>query len=273
METLQRLDEASPDQCRLTLKPKTIPEDAWRVPLRLLKYKTLESTNTTAYQLGERGSPEWTVVVADTQTKGRGRNKNKWESVKGGLWFSILLKPRISSAKLSILQFLAANATRQALEDETRLKIQLKWPNDLVTNRGKLGGILVESKTTVDKVAFAVIGIGINVNQRQDALPKGAVSLLRETRTRYERLRLLRAVVHATASRLNDLDNPSSIMKEWWHNCIHRPFLVQITGQNETVSGITRSIDEEGALVLETDDHNVRRISEGTLRLLDDQSG
>jgi len=116
--------------------------------LKILHYDRLESTNTTAYRLAEESAPEWTIVVADVQTKGRGRGRNKWESPKGGLWFSIVLKPKVSSPRLPLLQFLAAIATRQALENETGLSVRLKWPNDIVLRNAKLGGILVEFKTS-----------------------------------------------------------------------------------------------------------------------------
>src|SRR5207302_5502770 len=99
------------------------------------------------YQVAQQGAPEWTTVVADMQTKGRGRGRNKWKSLKGGLWFSIILRPKVSGPRLPLLQFLAAVVTRTALEDATGLEVKLKWPNDLVLGNFKLGGILIESKT------------------------------------------------------------------------------------------------------------------------------
>lgn len=229
----------------------------------------MQSTNTTAYALGEKGSQEWTVVVADVQTKGKGRSGKRWESPKGGLWFSILLRPDISSARVPMLQFLTANATRQALEEETEVHVQLKWPNDLVLESGKLGGILIESKTLRDRVSFAVIGIGLNINQRKAQLPIGATSLLLSTGIRFDQRRLLRRITDQIMSRYDDIDEPSSIIEEWWQNCIHRPPKVQVAVQDSTITGITRGIDETGALILETDDRRTRKVSEGTLRVLD----
>jgi BirA family transcriptional regulator, biotin operon repressor / biotin---[acetyl-CoA-carboxylase] ligase len=269
LATLQRLAPAGRHEC-LTLKPIQLQGVTRCVALKILRYKQLQSTNTTAYTLGEKGSPEWTVVVADIQTKGKGRSGKRWESPKGGLWFSILLKPDISSARVPMLQFLAANATRQALEDETDVHVQLKWPNDLVVETGKLGGILIESKTLRERVSFAVVGIGLNVNQRKTQLPMGATSLLLSTGIRFNQRRLLRRIVDQIISSYDDIDEPSSIIEEWWHNCIHRPPKVQITVQDSTLTGITRGIDETGALTLETDDRRIRKVSEGTLRVLDD---
>ncbi|HYY92158.1 MAG TPA: hypothetical protein VE955_09230, partial [Candidatus Dormibacteraeota bacterium] len=104
-------------------------------------------------------------------------------------------------------------------------------------------------------------------------LPKGAVSLLTETGTRHERLRIIRAILKQAKSRLPGLDKPAEMMNEWWRNCIHRPARVQITSQDYTFTGITRSIDEEGAVLLEMEDHTTRRIRDGTLRVLDDLTG
>lgn len=166
------------------------------------------------------------------------------------------------------MQYLSANATRQALEDETGLHVQLKWPNDLVIEAGKLGGILVESKTLGDRVSFAILGIGLNVNQAKDRLPAGATSLRLASGIQYDQRRLLKAIVDQTRSRYDDLDEPSRIMDEWWRNCIHRPPRVQVTLPKGTVMGITRGIDQDGGLVLETDDRRVQRVREGTLRVL-----
>jgi BirA family transcriptional regulator, biotin operon repressor / biotin---[acetyl-CoA-carboxylase] ligase len=236
--------------------------------LKILRYKQLQSTNTTAYNLGEKGSPEWTVVVADTQTKGRGRSGRRWESRKGGLWFSVLLRPDVSSGRVPMLQFLAASATRKAIEDETNVRVQFKWPNDIVVETGKLGGILIESKILRERVDFAVIGIGLNVNQLRAQLPIGASSIILSAGTRFDQQRLMRKIVEEIRARYDKVDKPSSLIEEWWRNCIHRPPTVQVTVQDKTMTGITRGIDETGALILETDDRESRRISDGTLRVL-----
>ncbi len=169
-----------------------------------------------------------------------------------------------------MLQFLAAIATRQALENETGLSVRLKWPNDLVLGNAKLGGILVESKTIGESVAFAILGIGLNINQGKAQLPPRAISLrLVSGKQRDPRL-LLRAILDQIRSSYDDLDNPSSIMEDWWRNCVHRLTRVQVTLPKDTVTGISRAINEDGSLVIETDDRKIRKVSEGSLRLLND---
>jgi BirA family transcriptional regulator, biotin operon repressor / biotin---[acetyl-CoA-carboxylase] ligase len=238
--------------------------------LKILHYRRLQSTSTTAYRLAQQSAPEWTIVVADAQTKGRGRRGRRWESPKGGLWFSILLRPNVPSPKLPLLQFVAAVATRQALENETGVSVKLKWPNDLVLANAKLGGILIESKTLADRISFAILGIGLNINQSKAQLPPGAVSLRLVSGKQHDLRLLLRAILDQMRWSYDDLGNPSKIMEEWWRNCIHRPLRIQVTLANDTVTGISTAIDEDGSLLIETDDRGVRRLNEGSLRILSD---
>ena len=254
----------------LTLKPQFLERESRLLPLKILRYERLLSTNTTAYRLAEQSAPEWTVVVADVQTKGKGRGGNKWESPKGGLWFSILLRPNLPNTRLHLLQFLAATATRKAVENETALSVMLKWPNDLVLGNAKLGGILVESKTQGEKVSFAILGIGLNVNQGKAQLPPGAISMRLVSGKQHELRALLRAILDQIRSSFDELDHPSKIMQEWWSNCIHRPLRVQVTLPEDTVTGISRAVAEDGSLIIETDDHRIRKVNEGSLRILDD---
>jgi BirA family biotin operon repressor/biotin-[acetyl-CoA-carboxylase] ligase len=238
--------------------------------LKIVHYRRLQSTNTTAYRLAQQSATEWTVVVAGVQTKGRGREGKKWESLKGGLWFSVVLRPSVPSPRLPLLQFLAAIATRQALENETGLSVKLKWPNDLVLGNAKLGGILIESKTLGDRISFAILGIGLNINQSKAQLPPEAISLRLVSGKHHDLRLVLRAILAQMRSSYDDLDNPSKIMEDWWRNCVHRPLRVQVTVSKDTVTGVSRAINEDGSLIIETDDREIRKVRDGSLRILDD---
>jgi len=146
----------------------------------------------------------------------------------------------------------------------------LKWPNDLVLGNAKLGGILVESKTQGERVSFAILGIGLNVNQGKAQLPPGAISMRLVSGKQHNLRVLLRAILDQIRSSFDDLYHPSKIMDEWWRNCIHRLLRVQVTLPKETVTGISRAVDEDGSLLIETDDHRIRRVKEGSLRILND---
>lgn len=163
---------------------------------------------------------------------------------------------------------MAANAARQAIEDETQAHVRLKWPNDLVLETGKLGGILVESKIQKDQVKFAVLGIGLNVDQKRSQLPLGATSIFQSTGVRFDKRSLLTSILYQIRSHYASIRHPKSLVKEWWINCIHRPLTVQITSHEENFTGITRGIDETGALTVETEDRRMVRVSDGSLRIM-----
>ncbi len=133
---------------------------------RILVYPEVASTSTMAVELAEQGEPEGTVVVAETQTAGRGRMGRHWDSVPHlGLWTSILLRPRVGPGEASLLSQVAAVSLAEAIaEAEPAVAPQIKWPNDLLLGERKVAGILVEVKAEGEQVNYAVVGIGINCN-------------------------------------------------------------------------------------------------------------
>jgi len=236
--------------------------------MNIIRYKRIPSTNTKAYQLAEKGAPEWTVVVSEAQTRGRGRAGKSWISPKGGLWFSILLRPDIPASGVWILQFLAANATRRTVEKATKVRVRVKWPNDLVLDSGKLGGILVESRSTGPKLSFAIIGIGLNVNLTSHDLPEGATSLHVETRRKHGLHTLLKPILQAVRASYSDVEKPEKLLAEWWQNCIHRRRMVQVEGPEGTARGVSVGLDPHGYLLVEKEGAIIEKFSEGSLLVL-----
>ena len=142
--------------------------------IQLLKFDTLQSTNVTAVDLAKNGAAEGTVIVAETQEGGRGRMKRVWNSPKGGLWFSIILRPQIDpqyAAQVTLLTGVAvAKALRKLYETEN---VMIKWPNDLLLDGKKICGILSEMQLDENgDVDYAVVGVGINVALTKDAFPR-----------------------------------------------------------------------------------------------------
>lgn len=236
--------------------------------MNILRFKRIPSTNTKAYQLAEKGAPEWTVVVSEAQTRGRGRAGKSWISPKGGLWSSILLRPDISAERVWVLQFLVANATRRTVEKATKVPVRVKWPNDIVLDSEKLGGILVESKSTGSKLTFVIVGIGLNVNLTPHALPEGATSLYIETRRKYGLDMLLKPILQAVRASYSDVEKPERLLAEWWQNCVHRRRMVQVEGPAGTVTGISIGLDPEGHLLVEKGDRSIEKLAEGSLLVL-----
>ena len=126
------------------------------------------STNTDALHAARNGAPHGSVYLADEQTAGRGRGGHGWQSNAGqGLYVSVLLRPALALARLPLLPLSAGLAAVHAIRHASGLFVDLRWPNDLLIGPRKTGGILVESKTEAGAVAYAVIGVGINVHQRE----------------------------------------------------------------------------------------------------------
>jgi BirA family biotin operon repressor/biotin-[acetyl-CoA-carboxylase] ligase len=142
--------------------------------------RVTNSTNTDALEAARAGAPHGSVYFADEQLAGRGRSNHTWHSAAGeGLYVSILLRPQIPSFRLPFLPLVAGLAASAAIRDTANLNVDLRWPNDLLIGPRKAGGILVEAQAESNNIAFAVIGIGINVHQRSfdPALATPATSL------------------------------------------------------------------------------------------------
>ncbi len=236
----------------------------------LVRYKRVASTNNTAKVLANRGAREWTVVFAEVQTRGRGRSGRKWQSPRGGLWFSVILRPKISPGNVAMLQFFASNATRKAIMEETGIEAGTKWPNDIIFEKRKMAGLLVESKSEGNQVSFVVVGIGLNVNQSQNTLPEGATSIYATSRERHNVEQLMNRIVENMQHDYSILETPDKILNEWWTNCIHRSKNVEIQTGGQTRSGISKGIDTDGSLLLQ-EDARTEHIMEGTLRVMNEQ--
>jgi len=160
---------------------------------RVIYHPTLTSTMEVARQEVQQEAAEGTVVIADQQTAGRGRLQRAWLSPSGNIALSVILRP--SLACLPSLTTLASLAVAHSIEAVTALKPRLKWPNDVLIHGKKVCGILIESNVRADKVDYAIIGIGINVNLRLEDYPEilpTATSLSHEMKKEVSRLSLIR---------------------------------------------------------------------------------
>jgi len=166
---------------------------------------TTGSTNTDALEAARNGAAHGSVYFADEQVAGRGRGGHTWQSAAGdGLYVSVLLRPNLPVARLGLVPLATGLAAVHAIDAASGLKVDLRWPNDLMLGERKTGGILVESRTEGDAVAFAVVGIGINVHQRafEPGLATPATSLDIEAGRRIDRqlllISLLKSLEHET---------------------------------------------------------------------------
>lgn len=156
-------DSLLPSRTCLNPKEPSLPT------LKIIGLPCVESTNSYLKQKAADGADGWTVVVAQTQSEGRGRLARAWESPVGGLWFSLLLRPSLSApllsqAKTNLMSLAAGVAMAKALQDKFGIEARLKWPNDIMLNDKKVGGILAEAVLKQDMAEHVVIGIGLNTN-------------------------------------------------------------------------------------------------------------
>lgn len=135
---------------------------------RIFSYQSIGSTNETAHIFAVAGLPEGTIIVAEKQSKGRGRLGRKWHSSPGkGLYFSIILRPKMPLAQTPGLSLIAGLAVVRAIYAAAGLKVSMKWPNDILNDGKKLAGILVELEAELDRVDYVIVGIGVNVSHQK----------------------------------------------------------------------------------------------------------
>jgi len=218
-----------------------------------------DSTNSDAIDAARGGAPHGSVYFADEQLAGRGRGDHTWQSAAGeGLYVSILLRPKIPAVSLPLLPLIAGLAAAEAVGVASGLKVDLRWPNDLLLGPRKTGGILAEAHSEGTEVAFAVVGIGINVHQRSFApgLSTPATSLDLEAKRRIPRQPLLVALLKSLERETLELGTPEAV--ETVLTRVERAS-TWIRGQSVEVHGpqacrgITAGLDSHGFLLVRTD--------------------
>jgi len=138
---------------------------------RIYYHKRIGSTSDLAKELAMAGAPEGTLVVAEEQTRGRGRLDRQWLSPKGGIWSSLILRPSINPIDAPKITLLAAIGLAEAIGQITGLDARTKWPNDVLIARKKVAGILTEMDAELDRIHHLVLGVGINANFGMDRFP------------------------------------------------------------------------------------------------------
>src|SRR6202521_2602342 len=161
---------------------------------RVYHFFKIDSTNSVAMALGERGEAHGTVVIAEEQTAGRGRAGHIWHSAKtSGIYMTVLLRPPISPQQAPLITLVAGLAVREAILEQTGLAPDLRWPNDLLFGRKKFCGILTEMNAEQDQIHFVAVGIGITRNHDRipEELSKIATSLRIETKHAQSRVEIV----------------------------------------------------------------------------------
>jgi BirA family transcriptional regulator, biotin operon repressor / biotin---[acetyl-CoA-carboxylase] ligase len=245
-------DVLTPDLLRKRLKGNLFGK-------RVFHFFKTDSTNRVAMELGYAGEPEGTVVMAEAQTAGRGRAGRSWHSERGtGLYFTVLLRPRLAPAQAPLLTMLAGVSAHAAIAAQTGLIPELKWPNDLLLNGKKLGGILTEMHAEPNQVRFVIVGIGINVNQEKfpAELSSIATSIRKESGRSSFRLELLVRLLTQFESDYNRFlrEGPSFVIDRFESvSSFARGRRVRVNTGVETYLGTTSGLSPEGLLLVARD--------------------
>lgn len=223
-------------------------------------FDTLDSTNDHLLKMAEDGAREWTVVVADRQTSGRGRRTRDWWSPEGNLHMSILLRPEVSPHQLLRLPVIASLAFLSAMgESGTPLKI--KWPNDILLDGRKMAGILAESRSEGENVLWAVVGFGVNMVRTVDDIPTGLddrVAFVDELDEDIEPGELAVRITRSMKAWSEAMKGESwnNAMEEWSRRALLNIPYIYRDGARQT-EGVPIRLDESGGLVMETEDGEV----------------
>lgn len=217
----------------------------------------VESTNLvllTSKEFNQHG----TVILGEYQTRGRGRRERTWISNAGqNLTFSILLKNDLKDHKINLVNLGSSLAVAQALENLYQLNVELKWPNDVLVEKKKIAGILLESQSKGNKISRVAIGIGLNVNQpnfpgKFDIQP---TSVRKEFKELANRERLLSEILNLFEDMLETWKNePQKILNDWRNRCKMIGERIKITDGDKIKSGIFHDIDDDGFLILKISD-------------------
>jgi len=224
-------------------------------------YKTLQSTNTIAARLADAGAPEGTIIVAETQSRGRGRQGRSWHSPAGmGIYLSIILYPDINPETAPGLSIISAVSLADVLAGYKGLKPQIKWPNDCLLNGRKTAGILTELAGKPGRVHYVIVGVGININQRRADFPeeirKTATSVGREYKKNISRVKLAQDFL--VNFEKDFLRFKKSGLKYFRKKILGYSSLVgkkvKLDKRGEIITGKAVDIDANGRLVVETPD-------------------
>ena len=227
----------------------------------------MTSTNTVLKKAAQEGAARGTLALCETQTSGKGRLGRAWQSPKGqGVWCSLLLRPLLKPGKAPLITLCAALAMARAVEKETGLAPQIKWPNDVVLDGKKICGILLEMAGDLDRVEYVVVGTGLNVGGR--AYPQelqGKAGSLEEALGRpVNRARILESYLAFMEEAVEQVEQSGfqGIGEAYRARSCTLNRLVNVTG-GMNFQGVAVDLDEEGALMVRREDGTICRVLAG----------
>ncbi len=239
------------------------------VARRIVYLTSTTSTQDIARREAEAGAPEGTVVLAEEQTKGRGRFDRAWVSPAGkNLYLTLIMRPPLD--QLRSLGIVAPLAVALAVEDSTGLTPRIKWPNDVLIDGRKLSGILIESEISGSAVQYALVGPGINVNfdiEQSPAIAGIATGLSRELGRETSREDLLAVFLNHFESLYESAPQGDTVFEEWRSRLDTLGREVRVTFGDQVHEGTAEDVDRDGNLILVQPDGTRRTVEAGEVTL------
>ena len=238
-------------------------------------YKEVDSTNEQAKKLAAKGIKEGTVLVAEKQTKGKGRLGRPWVSPPGGIWMSVILKPKFAPAEAPLVNMVATVAIAAAIKEVTGIGARIKWPNDVMIEINKNGalrkvsGILTEMAAEVDRINYLIVGLGINVNNSLPGELKGLAVSLNDLQDNISRTLLARKVLEKFEYYylLWREQGAGAIVRECRKLSAVLGRTVKVSMAQGVITGQAVDINDKGSLIIKLKDKTRKEILAGEVSL------
>ena len=229
---------------------------------KIFHFQELESTMDKAKFLAKNKALHLSVVIAENQTTGRGRLNRKWFSSKGGLWFTLILKPKAPPQLSYIYNFAASLSLSRSLRQLFGVDVSVKWPNDILLNGKKLVGLLSEMETRGDMVEYLNIGIGINVNNQPQKNEPKAISLKDVLHKNLSRRLILETFLENFKNQIQTIDC-HRIIELWKKQTSTIGSHVRIETLTDAYEGLAIDVDEAGTLIIKDNKGKIKKIIYG----------
>ncbi|GAB4310301.1 MAG: biotin--[acetyl-CoA-carboxylase] ligase [Methanobacteriaceae archaeon] len=237
---------------------------------KIYYFSEVDSTNDVAKELAEKGAENGTLIIAQTQRRGKGRNGKKWISPLGGVWMSIILRPTIKPEKAPQLTLVTGVAVAETLKKQTGLDVKIKWPNDILIDDKKVCGILTEAHAKYNTLDYVIVGIGIDVNMDMELFPqelrRDATSIKEELEMEVYYVELVQRFLEKFEELYKEFnaDQFPEILRKWRKYSKTIGSYVEVHKRlGKIVRGEAVGINKQGALILELDDGTLRKVFSG----------
>lgn len=236
-------------------------------------FDLIDSTQSYATNIAKNHDEFGAVIIAQSQTSGKGRQGRQWVSPSGGIWLSVILRPSFDIYKITMIPFAVAVALYNAIQKTLGIRTELKWPNDLTLDGKKIAGIIIDASIESTKIESIVVGVGINFQvdpkQIENKIKKGANFYGVDTLLNKQKIKpaaLVKEFLVELESTLDDLesDKTQPIIKQWIKNSSTIGRMVTVSDSGTKISGKAIGLDRDGSLLIR---HNAKtlRVTSGDI--------